>query len=961
MSDMPIKEDTQPYVPHNPAMMRQTPPRKRGCGCWITGIVTLFVAAVLVGVGLFLPPINLYDRLFGVQYAMLDAQTNAVAAEGLTLIVNPADAGQNFGVALEPVTMAQMRANSNSASVQAANVAVAAAPPYLALQSPVYKIRTTGTNPSETTLSITVPASAGNPDLLDLYAWDEEAMSWAFVPSQYDGSGAMIASVDDVPGDVALFQSMVQDQPTVLVSVDVTQTLTPELGEVATIVAPGGLQPNVEGKLTGSLAAGFDLNSGYDVMPVIRNFVDPRAVDPDTVVGIIGNNALRQTHVEQIVAFASAGYDGVMIDYRDLPPESRQNFTAFIQALGKGLDEIGLSLGVVVPAADLVNGMWETGAYDWKAIGQVADLVQVDMPLDPSSFAPGADRLNEAMMRWAVGEVSRHKLITGLSAQSVQQVNGEYTPVTFEEALAGLGDVTVEAETSEVDTVEPGTEVRAHLDGMQAVPGRDEATQTSYIDYVDESGATVARVWLSTADALRFRMDRTQPFALRGVAFEDLAVEGLADGIFETIVNYKIQLPETPGLREFALRWRIEGVNGLVDEIVTNLNEELVATIDAPDGNYAINVEVVSGDAAVARSGAAVAVFAPTPTPTPEPTATPQPTAAPTRVAAAQPAQSSAPVANNAGAIVGGGFEYGGHVTSAATGASELMRSAGMNWMKVQIPYRLGMGADAASGQIQEAHARGFKILLGIVGSPGELAAGGDGYIQQYAAFVGSVAALGPDAIEVWNEPNLDREWPTGQISGAGYVNLLRAAHGAIKGANGGVMVITGAPAPTGAEAAFPGQVKNDDNWLREVVNAGGLNYADCVGAHYNEGIISPTQRGGDPRDGYYTRYFGGMLDVYWGIIGGARPLCFTELGFLTPEGFPPLPSYFGWAQNVTLGQQAAWLAEAAALSSQSGRVRIMIIWNIDFTRYDSDPMAGYAIIRPGGGCPACSALAAAR
>ena len=284
-----------------------------------------------------------------------------------------------------------------------------------------------------------------------------------------------------------------------------------------------------------------------------------------------------------------------------------------------------------------------------------------------------------------------------------------------------------------------------------------------------------------------------------------------------------------------------------------------------------------------------------------------------------------------------------------------------MNWMKVQIPYRLGMGPDAASGQIQEAHARGFKILLGIVGSPGELAAGGDGYIQQFAAFNAGVAALGPDAIEVWNEPNLDREWPVGQISGAGYVNVLRAAHGAIKGANGSVMVITGAPAPTGAEAAFPGQVMNDDNWLREVVNAGGLNYADCVGAHYNEGIISPTQRGGDPRDGYYTRYFGGMLDTYWSIIGGAKPICFTELGFLTPEGFPPLPSYFGWAQNVTLGQQAAWLAEAAALSSQSGRVRIMIIWNIDFTRYDSDPMAGYAIIRPGGGCPACNALAAAR
>src|SRR5690606_32173159 len=122
----------------------------------------------------------------------------------------------------------------------------------------------------------------------------------------------------------------------------------------------------------------------------------------------------------------------------------------------------------------------------------------------------------------------------------------------------------LEVETTEADTVEPGSEVRAHLDGMEAVPGRDEATNTSYIDYVDADGATVARVWLATPDALRFRMDRTQPFALRGVAFSDLAAEGLADGVLETIVNYKIQLPASPGLREFALRWRIEGVNGVI-------------------------------------------------------------------------------------------------------------------------------------------------------------------------------------------------------------------------------------------------------------------------------------------------------------------------------------------------------------------------------------------------------------
>jgi hypothetical protein len=381
---------------------------------------------------------------------------------------------------------------------------------------------------------------------------------------------------------------------------------------------------------------------------------------------------------------------------------------------------------------------------------------------------------------------------------------------------------------------------------------------------------------------------------------------------------------------------------------------------------------VVGGEESVARSGAAVSVFVSTPTPTPIPTATPTPTPVPTRVAVAAPPAnngggggsnvSNQQASNTAGGIAaGGGFEYGGHVTNASTGASGLMASAGMNWMKVQIPYRLGMGPGDAAGQIQAAHASGFKILLGIVGSPGEVnSIGWDAYLPQYTQFLAGVAGLGPDAIEVWNEPNLDREWPRDQISGELYVRMLRDSYNAIKGTNGSVMVISGAPAPTGAEAAYPGQVKNDDNWLREVMNAGGGQYMDCVGAHYNEGIISPTQRGGDPRDGYYTRYFYGMLDTYASIAGG-KPICFTELGFLTSEGYPPLPGNFGWAANVNVSQQAAWLAEAAALASQSGRVRLMIIWNIDFSRYDTDPMGGYAIIRPGGGCPACSALAGAR
>jgi hypothetical protein len=85
--------------------------------------------------------------------------------------------------------------------------------------------------------------------------------------------------------------------------------------------------------------------------------------------------------------------------------------------------------------------------------------------------------------------------------------------------------------------------------------------------------------------------------------------------------------------------------------------------------------------------------------------------------------------------------------------------------------------------------------------------------------------------------------------------------------------------------------------------------------------------------------------------------VCFTELGYVSPEGYGPLPGSFGWGADTSVAEQAAWLDDAVSLSRSSGKVRLVIIWNVDFTNYEGDPMAGYAIIRPGGGCPACQAL----
>jgi LysM repeat protein len=306
-----------------------------------------------------------------------------------------------------------------------------------------------------------------------------------------------------------------------------------------------------------------------------------------------------------------------------------------------------------------------------------------------------------------------------------------------------------------------------------------------------------------------------------------------------------------------------------------------------------------------------------------------------------------------------GGFELGGQVFSFSF--PDQMRGAGMNWAKSQINWNQGDPASIAQGAIDAAHSRGFKVLLSIKGNAAQLAANPTQYYQNFATFLGGVAALGPEAIEVWNEQNIDREWPAGQINGASYTQMLSAAYQAIKRANSNVLVVSGAPSPTGF---FAGSCQNngcDDNvYIRQMASAGASQFMDCVGAHYNEGILPPDQRSGDPRgnSGHYTRYFFGMLDLYASVFPG-KPVCWTELGYLSPEGFGPLPSAFSWAANTSVQEQAEWLARAAILSRNSGRVRLMMVWNVDATEYGVDPQAGYAIVR-GNQCVACITLGAA-
>ena len=299
----------------------------------------------------------------------------------------------------------------------------------------------------------------------------------------------------------------------------------------------------------------------------------------------------------------------------------------------------------------------------------------------------------------------------------------------------------------------------------------------------------------------------------------------------------------------------------------------------------------------------------------------------------------------------------GGHIKTFNERSQAALETAGMTWVKKQVKYGESDGRDL----IEAAHAQGYKVLLGAKGDKNHLVNNFDQFVLDFAEYVAFLASNGADAIEVWNEPNIDREWPAGRVSGANYTIMLKAAYEAIKAANPDTLVISGAPAPTGFFGGCGWGGCDDNVFMAQMANAGAANYADCIGVHYNEGILPPRAQGGDPRDTYPTRYLILMMErVAWPFRSADIPMCMTEIGYLSPEGYGPLPAGFTWAGGTSVAEQAEWLSEAVLIMSnyEEMPVELAIVWNVDFDTYGADPQAGYAIIREDGSCPACDAIA---
>ena len=354
----------------------------------------------------------------------------------------------------------------------------------------------------------------------------------------------------------------------------------------------------------------------------------------------------------------------------------------------------------------------------------------------------------------------------------------------------------------------------------------------------------------------------------------------------------------------------------------------------------------------------------------------PTPTlAAPAEGGEAVPAEQPAAEAEVSGPWPADQFGYGIQIHGNATvgdpaATMQAVRDQlGLSWVKMQVQWWL-VEPDPTGDQwffydavIEQAHLHGVRLMVSVVGAPAwTRAAGGedgppDDY-NEYARFLGELIDRHPgriDAIEVWNEQNLDREWKSSNgISPEDYVRFLQVAHDAIKAKDPNIIVISGALSPTGTGDWV--KWADDFEYLDRALAAGMLNYADCVGAHHNGYNIAPDvtfDAAGSTAEASTASFRGPFdnphhswslkttLDTYAQKVQAVDPnkkLCVTEFGWASSEGYAEIPTGFEFARDNTLQEQADYIVQAFTQMHDSGNIWLAFLFNFDFGNKGSGP-----------------------
>jgi uncharacterized protein YraI len=514
-----------------------------GPAAWLVTFVV--IPGLLVAV-LLLPPVSLIDRLQSFTYDRIGANGGSIQDPDGTIVNFPAEGIiDSFQAKLESTPRTEFVAGQAGSEMYEAAENL---PLELIAKSPVYHVDLRGPAPANAILTIPIPNDSLPYETLSVYEWTGD--EWQHIPS------TVLAQDDRIESRLSFVPNhfmVVQTTPAIpAVTLELDQATAMPAGATVTNEARAGLRLRGDGGLEGQAPP----NSGT-TMPIVSN-VEDQTVRTDLINNLLVDPGLLDNQLmtlEKLVV--EGGYPGVIIDYRgvDAVPSARADYAAFVAQVADRMHANNKSLSVrVEPATQVSAEEWNTGGYDWRALGQVADKIIVPAPIDPRAYAAGAEM--EQLLLYATNQIDRAKVAIELPGQSIERAGNYLLLKGYQEALSPLlGTIQAESNDGAVAVTLDNPKLAGQVQW-------DDDLGIYYYTYVDEQGLQ-RTVYIESAGSLGRKLELLRKYNVTNVNLQVPANNDVDPKMMDVLQRFQNNVPTASAPQgQMAVAYTIYGADG---------------------------------------------------------------------------------------------------------------------------------------------------------------------------------------------------------------------------------------------------------------------------------------------------------------------------------------------------------------------------------------------------------------
>lgn len=324
---------------------------------------------------------------------------------------------------------------------------------------------------------------------------------------------------------------------------------TPHGDARVSVISPRDYTPAADGSVQGTAST---LPEGdFLVVPTVVGSGEETA---GIVNNILADESLRGAHVDAIASLVNdSGLDGIDLEYSSVDVDLEPEFTEFVTALADRLGDKQLALTLPPPTN-------QRQAYDWKALGEAADVIKVLPIADPVSYWETMPRAISEV----TDDVDPSKVLLVVSPYSIEGIGEVTQPIGYQQAMVLAAEAVVREPANPAD-IKPTVTVKLVAKNLDQAEGAsplrwdDDAAAVRF----DLGGTERRRIVIENSFSVSFKLEIVQAYRLGGFAVSDASAQSDVANIW-------------PVVREF--------MRTAVVNLVRPNENSLLPTWQAPDG-----------------------------------------------------------------------------------------------------------------------------------------------------------------------------------------------------------------------------------------------------------------------------------------------------------------------------------------------------------------------------------------